>query len=167
MSGNVNTYPKTVNLESSIPVNSQMKRVVKSNCSNGSTPTCIKKSYNIPISGAQRNNVNWGTINGKTCVGPKITFHRGGIGATACITHYNGVSVHASGANPVPGYCQISVNATAGGKWQYYNGTHGGPVYQKTKLKHAGTCSNDSCQYLNAYFSLAGGSAQMSFTAVC
>ena len=95
MSGNVNTYPKTVNLESSIPVNSQMKRVVKSNCSNGSTPKCIKKSYNIPIAGAQYNN-NWCKLNGmtihQTCKGPVIHYGDANSSYSACVLKYSGIS---------------------------------------------------------------------------
>ena len=53
MPANIDSHIKTVNLNSSLPVNSQMKRVIKSNCPNGTTPNCIKKSYNRQIIGVQ------------------------------------------------------------------------------------------------------------------
>jgi len=109
----INTYPKTVNLESSVPVNYQMKRVVTSKCPNGPTLKCLKKSYNIPIAGNQAN--NWGTIQGHSCKGPIGQWHNvitdnAGTTLSACVTAYPGITQNTALLSGYCKYSQVSVN---------------------------------------------------------
>jgi len=159
MSGNVDTYPKTVNLNSSLPVNFQMKRIVKSNCHNGMTPKCIKKSYDIPIAGKQ--NKYKSKLDGMTtnqyCVGPVYNIGQ----LTACVTHYNGISQDGN----LPGFCNISTNATARGYYIKMNENElafKGNFYMSPGhiINHGPTVCGTigsavpSCQYFNASFAV-------------
>ena len=169
MSGNSDKHPKTVNLDSSIPVNSQMKRVVNSICPNGPTNKCIKKSYNIPIAGKQAN--HWGKLNGmtqsQTCVGPiNLISLGGGVGASGCITHYRGVSRCANYTPGSYGQCQISENATARGYWVTQNGNHGN-IQNVSSLALHNSCPNNACKYLIAQFTYGNNNGVMTFSAVC
>jgi len=173
MSYNVDTYPKTVNLESSVPVNYQMKRVVTSKCPNGPTLKCLKKSYNIPIagsgSGGQAN--HWGQLNGmtsnQTCVGPKFEITASNMKALGCITKYNGVSRCATSSSGTSGVCQVSPNATAKGYWVTDNGQNRGTIQNTEVVTRYGYCPNGSCQYFQARCKYGNNSGLMSFTAVC
>jgi len=171
MPANIDSHIKTVNLNSSLPVNSQMKRVIKSNCPNGTTPNCIKKSYNIPIAGKQAN--NWGSINGKICAGPQIKIMLNDSTACGCITNYHGISRCATNSQVnLRGVCQISNNATAKGVWVTSNG-HTGTIQNTEAIVLHGSCPNISCHYFLTrckYSDESGnmtGSGNMSFSAVC
>jgi len=184
MSGNVDTYPKTVNLDSSIPVNSQMKRIVKNNCPNGITTKCLKKSYNIPIAGNQRNN-NWGTIQGYPCKGPigqwyNVITDNAGTTLSACVTKYTGITQN---SHLLAGYCQYS-GATANGKFiiKKTNGTviHQGTVRNVSPVLLGNiegyTCGlkcglYPSCEFFNADFvrntNVPQNNINLLFSAVC
>jgi len=185
MSYNVDTYPKTVNLESSLPVNSHMKRVVTSKCPNGPNPKCLKKSYNIPNgpnkcrnknchipiagsgSGGQAN--NWPTLDGYKCVGhiqatpsnPHILY---------CVTKYTGISMNANGGG-IPGQCQISPNATAQGVWinnQNPNNIIRGNMKNWDSIQHFGACPSGTCSIFQCPMMINGTlHLGVTFTALC
>jgi len=144
MSSNLDKHPKTVNLDSSIPVNSQMKRVVKNNCSTRTTTNCIKQSYGIPIAGQQIQSPNWGTIAGINCKGRISFFPYNGMHASACITNYNGI-------NNVNGLCQISHTALAEGYWKNFNRTQSGRLLASYNITALTNVCQNNCQY-NAKF---------------
>ena len=75
-----NNKRRTVNLDSFLPINDSMKRIVKSSCQNNSSLTnCIKKCYGIA---APLNCVAGGS-------NPTSTFiYNNGVPFCGCITHY-------------------------------------------------------------------------------
>ncbi len=81
-----NNKKRTVNLDSFLPTNDSMKRIVKSRCqNNGSLTNCIKKCYGIV---APLNCVAGGSS-------PTSTFIHNSIPFCGCITHY-GCNQHLS-----------------------------------------------------------------------
>lgn len=173
------SHPKTVNLNSAIPVNEKMTRIVKHNCPQ-LAPDCIVSSYRnnkkkSPI-GAQLN--SWGTVAGRQCVGPIYTQTQTESGRpifiNGCITHYNGIS---RGGN-APGICNYA-GATARG--YFSNSTKNPPIMGEIVM--SGPIINSKpgpivdgeyqCQYFKGQFTGTGNNSSwwqnigMSFTAVC
>jgi len=176
------SHPKTVNLNSAIPVNEKMTRIVKHNCPQ-LAPDCIVSSYrnnkkNSPFGayGAQLN--SWGTVAGRNCVGPIYTqtptVDGEKIVINGCITHYNGIS---RGGN-APGICDYA-GATARGYFSDLAKTPSrmGEIVQDGPITNSkpGPIVNGEiqCQYFRSQFTATGNNSTwwmpmgMSFTSVC
>lgn len=107
-----NSYPKRVNLDNNVPVNSQMKRVIKSKCNSAANIKCIKQSYGLTEGVISLKCSNGGQT-------PTATFSNNGVPFCGCITSY--------GCNPLSGSLNGLHENQLSARWVGYtlNNTNG------------------------------------------